>query len=77
MKINIGIVGSSITRDIFCSVFNNYKELFDVSFSLERISLISLMDNRSGVEFNEEDIQIYPLNKENKLRSELLRQDLS
>lgn len=77
MKINIGIVGSSITRDIFCSVFNNYKELFDVSFSLERISLISLMDNGSGVEFNEEDIQIYPLNKENKLRSELLRQDLS
>lgn len=77
MKINIGIVGSSITRDIFCSVFNNYKEFFDVSFSLERISLISLMDNGSGVEFNEEDIQIYPLNKENKLRSELLRQDLS
>lgn len=35
------------------------------------------MDNGSGVEFNEEDIQIYPLNKENKLRSELLRQDLS
>lgn len=77
MKINIGIVGSSITRDIFCSVFNNYKELFDVSFSLERISLISLMNKGTGVEFNEEDIQIYPLNKENKLRSELLRQDLS
>ena len=77
MKINIGIIGSSITRDIFCSVFNNYEEFFDVSFSLERISLISLMDNGHGVEFNEEDIQIYPLNKENKLRSELLRQDLS
>ena len=77
MKIKIGIFGSNITRDIFCSKFNDYEEFFEISSSLERVSLISLMNDSAGIEFKDNDIQIYPLNKKNKFRSELLRQDLS
>ena len=77
MKTKIGIWGSCVTRDIFRSIFNNYKEHFDIVYELERISLISLMEYGKGFKFNEEDIQIYPLTNKNKHRSELLRRDLS
>ncbi|MEE0024275.1 DUF6270 domain-containing protein [Methanobrevibacter sp.] len=77
MKTKIGIWGSCVTRDIFRSVFNNYKEYFEIVYELERISLISLMGYGNGFEFNGEDIQIYPLTNKNKHRSELLRRDLS
>lgn len=77
MKIKIGILGSCVTRDIFRSVFNNYEEYFEIISSLERVSLISLMDIGYYIEFNEKDIQIYPLNDSNKFRSERLRHDLS
>lgn len=77
MKAKIGIWGSCVTRDIFRSIFNNYKEHFEIVYELERISLISLMEYGNGFEFNREDIQIFPLNNKNKHRSELLRRDLS
>ena len=74
-KIKIGIWGSCTTRDIFRSIFNNYKEYFEIVSSLERISLVSLMGN--SIEFNDEDIQIYPLDKKNMFDSKILRIDLS
>ena len=77
MKTKIGIWGSCVTRDIFRSVFNNYKEHFEIVHDLERISLISLMGYGHVFEFNEEDIQILPSNNTNKYRSELLKKDLS
>ena len=77
MKIKIGIWGSCFTRDIFRSVFNNYKEYFEIASELERVSLISLMGDKHSIEFNEEDIQIYPLNNKNKFDSGLLKRDLS
>lgn len=77
MKIKIGIWGSCCTRDIFRSIFNNYKEYFEIISSLERVSAISLMEKEHSIEFNEEDIQIYPLDARNKFRSDVLRRDLS
>ena len=77
MKTKIGIWGSCATRDIFRSEFNDYNEYFEIVYELERISLISLMGYGNGFEYNEEDIQIQPLNDKNKYRSELLRRDLS
>ena len=77
MKTKIGIWGSCVTRDIFRSVFNNYKGHFEIVYDLERISLISLMGYDYVFEFNEDDIRICPLNNKNKYRSELLRRDLS
>ena len=62
-KIKIGIWGSCSTRDIFRSIFNNYKEYFEVVSTLERVSLVSLMGD--SIEFNEEDIRIYPLDNKN------------
>ena len=75
MKIKIGIWGTCVTRDIFRSKFNNYKEYFEIVGALERISLVSMMGD--SIEFTEEDIQIYPLDKRNEFDTELLRQDLS
>ena len=74
-KIKIGIWGTCLSRDIFRSKFNNYKEYFEIVSTLERISLVSLMGDR--IEFDEEDIKIYPLDKRNTFDTELLRQDLS
>lgn len=74
-KIKIGIWGSCSTRDIFRSIFNNYKEYFEVVSTLERVSLVSLMGD--SIEFNEEDIRIYPLDNKNLYDSEILRLDLS
>ena len=77
MKTKIGIWGSCVTRDIFRSEFNKYDEYFEIIYALERISLISLMEYGHGFEFNEDDIQILPLNNQNNYRSELLKKDLS
>ena len=68
MKIKIGIWGSCITRDIFRSIFNNYKEYFEIISSLERVSLLSLMGKEHSIKFNYEDILIYPLNKKKYIR---------
>ncbi|WP_296866288.1 DUF6270 domain-containing protein [uncultured Methanobrevibacter sp.] len=75
MKIKIGIWGTCLTRDIFRSKFNNYRKYFEIVSTLERISLVSMMGD--SIEFTEEDIQIYPLDKKNRFDMELLRQDLS
>ena len=77
MKIKIGIWGSCLTRDIFRSIFNNYKEYFEIISSLERVSLVSLMGDEHSIEFIDEDIRIYPLDNKNIFDSEILRQDLS
>ena len=58
MKIKIGIWGSCLTRDIFRSIFNNYKEYFEIISSLERVSLVSLMGDEHSIEFiDEEDLE--------------------
>ena len=75
MKTKIGIWGTCITRDIFRSKFNDYKEYFEIVSALERISMVSLMGD--SIEFDEEDITIYPLDKRNAFDTELLRNDLS
>lgn len=75
MKTKIGIWGTCLTRDIFRSKFNNYKEYFEIVSTLERISLVSMMGE--SIEFNEEDITLYPLNRRNIFDTQLLRNDLS
>ena len=75
MKTKIGIWGTCLTRDIFRSKFNNYKEYFEIVSTLERISLVSMMGE--SIEFNEDDITLYPLNRRNIFDTQLLRNDLS
>ena len=75
MKTKIGIWGTCLTRDIFRSKFNDYKEYFEIVSTLERISMVSLMGD--GIEFDEDDITIYPLDKRNTFDTLLLRNDLS
>lgn len=75
MKTKIGLMGSCVSRDIFRSIFNDYKKYFEITFTLQRISLISLL--ASNIDFNNNEIMITPLNKENNFRSEILREDLS
>ena len=75
MKTKIGIWGTCVTRDIFRSKFNDYNEYFEIVSALERISMVSLMGD--SIEFDEEDITIYPLDKRNEFDTELLRNDLS
>lgn len=74
-KVRIGVLGSCSTRNVFTTQYNNYKEHFDLIFSHERISLISLFQD--PISFDEEDIKIFPDNPTNRFRTRNLKQDLS
>lgn len=75
-KIKVGIIGSCATRDIFTTKYNeSYKNYFNLIFSHERISLISLFQN--PLKFNDEDLKIYPENGKNKFRTKNLKNDFN
>lgn len=74
-KIRVGILGSCVTREVFTTYYNDYKNHFDLIFSHERESLISLFQD--PIEFDEEDIKIYPDSKKNRFRSKNIFNDLS
>ena len=44
-KIRVGILGSCVTREVFTTYYNDYKNHFDLIFSHERESFISLFQN--------------------------------
>ena len=77
MKIKIGIFGSYISKDIFDHELNDYKKYFEIVYSLDKISVISLMAKKHSIKFSPEDVQIYPLDDQNKSRSAILECDLS
>ena len=75
-RIKIGIIGSCATRDIFTTNYNkNYKKYFDIIFSYERISLISLFEE--PIKIDEEDLKILPENNQNRFRTKNLKKDFA
>ncbi|SEK66575.1 hypothetical protein SAMN05216439_1280 [Methanobrevibacter gottschalkii] len=75
-KIRVGILGSCATRDLFTTNYNkDYKKYFELIFSYERISLISLFQN--PIKFDEEDLKIYPENGNNRFRTKNLKNDFN
>ena len=74
MAINIGIMGSCVSRDSFNSNFNkNYSDFFNIKLSAGRISLISLMSKPLFVD--DTKINILPKSKENIFRMKCLKTD--
>lgn len=75
-KIRIGILGSCATRDIFTTNNNQYyKKYFDLIFSHERESLISLF--QKPIKIEDDDLKILPENGQNKFRSKNLKNDFA
>ena len=75
MKTKIGVLGSCISRDAFNSRFvHNYKDFFEVKFSAQRTSLISLMQD--SLLIDEKLIEIYPLTRKSKIDSQFIKEDL-
>lgn len=75
-KIRIGIIGSCATRDIFTTNNNKYyKKYFDLIFSQERVSLISLFNR--PIKIDEDSLKILPENGQNQFRSRNLKNDLT
>ena len=74
-KLRIGIFGSCISRDVFTTYYNDYKQHFQLVFSHERESLISLFQN--PMSFDEEDIKISPPSKKNLFRIKNIFNDFS
>ena len=74
-KLRVGILGSCVTREVFTTYYNDYKQHFDLIFSHERESLISLFQN--PINFLDEDIKILPDSKKNQFRSRNISNDLS
>ncbi|AWX32300.1 glycosyltransferase [Methanosphaera sp. BMS] len=75
MKYKIGILGSCVSRDVFRSVHNPYKNFFEVKFSQVRLSLISLM--QKPVPYNDFDITVLPDNADNRYRKRNMKNDLT
>lgn len=75
-KIKIGIIGSCATRDIFTTNNNKYyKKYFDLKFSQERVSLISLFQN--PIKIDDDALKILPENGQNQFRSKNLKNDFT
>jgi len=65
--INIGILGSCVSRMVFNSTINKtYKNFFKVELDVQRSLFASLIQN--PVKFTEEDITVYPENKDNSVK---------
>lgn len=76
MKSKIALFGSCVSRDNFRSVHNpNYKENFDLCVIQLRSTLISLMNE--PISFDEKEIEITPLNRQNRFKTTILRDDLN
>ena len=75
-KIRIGIIGSCATRDIFTTNYNKYyKKYFDLIFSQERVSLISLF--QSPLKIDIDSLKILPENGQNQFRTKNLKNDFT
>ena len=72
-KVRIGVLGSCSTRNVFTTQYNDYKEHFELVFSYERISLISLFQD--PICYDENDIIIYPDNPTNRFRTRNIKKD--
>ena len=74
-KVRMGIFGSCTTREVFTTYYNDYKEHFNLVFSHERESFISLFDE--PLCFDENQLKLYPDSKKNQFRSRNMINDLS
>lgn len=74
-KIKIGVLGSCSTRNVFTTYYNDYKNHFELIFSYERISLISLF--HEPITFDNDDLKISPNNPTNRFRTRNLEKDFS
>lgn len=74
-KIRVGILGSCVSREVFTTYYNDYKKDFELIFSHERESFISLFQNQ--INFDEKDIQILPPSKKNQFRFKNIFNDFS
>ncbi|WP_296847785.1 DUF6270 domain-containing protein [uncultured Methanobrevibacter sp.] len=74
-KIKIGVLGSCSTRNVFTTYYNDYKNHFELIFSYERISLISLFNE--PIPFEMDDLKISPDNPTNRFRTRNLKKDFS
>lgn len=72
-KVRIGVLGSCSTRNVFTTQYNDYKQHFELIFSYERISLISIFQN--PVKFKKEDIVILPDDATNRFRTRNIEKD--
>lgn len=73
--INIGVLGSCVSRMVFNSTINKtYKNFFNVEIDIQRCLFASLIQN--PVKFTEEDITVYPLEKDNLVKRFFVRNDL-
>lgn len=73
--INIGVLGSCVSRMVFNSTINEtYKNFFKVEVDIQRCLFASLVQD--PVKFTEEDITIHPLDKDNSVKRFFVRNDL-
>ena len=74
--INIGVLGSCVSRMVFNSTINEtYKNFFNVEIDIQRCLFASLIQD--PVKFTEEDITVYPKNKDNLVKRFFVRNDLN
>lgn len=74
--INIGVLGSCVSRMVFNSTINKtYKNFFNVEIDFQRCLFPSLIQD--PVKFTEEDITVYPLEKDNLVKRFFVRNDLN
>lgn len=74
--VNIGVLGSCVSRDAFNSKFNeDYSDFFNIKISSGRNSLISLMSE--PVDIDEKKLFIKPDTKENFFRTNCLKLDFN
>lgn len=74
-QIRIGIFGSCTTREVFTTFYNDYKNHFNLIFSHERESFISLFDK--PIEFDYNELKLLPDTKKNQFRFNNMINDLT
>lgn len=74
--INIGILGSCVSRMVFNSTINKtYKNFFNIKIDVQRSLFPSLIQD--PVKFREEDITLYPKDKNNSVKHFFVSRDLN
>lgn len=74
-KVRVGIFGSCATREVFTTFYNDYKNHFNLIFTHERESFISLFDK--PMDFNPDELRLLPDTKKNQFRYKNMVNDLS
>lgn len=75
MKTRIGIFGSCISRDIFRSAHNNYKNDYTLVFDEMRSSLVSVM--QKPAKYNVNDLYVNNGDVHSKVNAEFIEKDLN